>query len=212
MIAQLKANIAEPGLITNMRETFVNWNEASLKALITMSVTSGRNYGDEDKILEEFRLLKDRVPGGNWKSCTHKGKRMNKVRHTGEYYTDEAMWLQVFTKPVFYKGCENILHLAICLFVKAPLEAIVESIGSVINRHGSKARAKMKTEHLANEIFVSWNGPQEFSKKANELIRSSLFKYFHPKPIYFYTEKGDFNIGSSTVANILRKRSRIDLK
>ena len=155
MIAQLKANIAEPVLITNMRETLINWNEASLKALITMSVTSGRNYGDEDKILDEFRLLKDRVPGGNWKSCTNKGKRMNKDRHTGEYYTDEAMWLQVFTKPVFYKGCENILHLAICLFVKAPLEAIVESIGSVINRHGSKARAKMKTEHLVNEIFVS---------------------------------------------------------
>ena len=92
MIAQLKANIAEPVLITKMRETFVNWNEASLKALITMSVTSGRNYGDEDKILEEFRLLKDRVLlGGNWKNCTHAGKRMNKNRHTGKYYADVAM-------------------------------------------------------------------------------------------------------------------------
>ena len=150
MITQLKENIAEPLLVTKMREAFVNWNEDSLKALITMSVTSERNYGNKDKILEEFRILKDRVLVDNWKSCIKEGKRMNKNIHTGEYCTDAAMWLQVFTKPVFYIGCENILHLAICLFVKAPLEAIVESVGSVINRHGNKASASMKAEHLAN--------------------------------------------------------------
>ena len=59
MIAQLKENIAEPLLITEMREAFVNWNEDSLKALITMSASSERNYGNEDKILEEFRILKE---------------------------------------------------------------------------------------------------------------------------------------------------------
>ena len=81
----------EPLLITEMRVAFVNWNEGSLKALISMSATSGRNYGDEDKILDEFRLLKDRILVDNWKRCIKEGKRVNKNIHTGEYCRDATM-------------------------------------------------------------------------------------------------------------------------
>ena len=106
---------------------------------------------------------------------------------------------------------KTLYTLQFAYSLRFSLESIVESVGSVINRHGDKARASMKTEHLANEIFVSWNGPQEFSNRANELIRYSLFKYFQPKPINFYTRKGDFSVGSSTVASILRKQSKLEL-
>ena len=50
---------------------------------------------------------------------------------------------------------KDVKIFSICLFVKAPLEAIDESVGSVISRHGNKASASMKADHLANEIYVS---------------------------------------------------------
>ena len=56
----------------------------------------------------------------------------------------------------------DILHFAFkCCFTKAPLEAPDETIGSLINQHGSKQRCSLTPSSLSNEVQVSWNGPSE---------------------------------------------------
>ena len=65
----------------------------------------------------------------------------------------------ICTRPYNFSGLQEIIHFALCCFVNAPIETIVEAVGSVINKHGSKARSSMKPSTIADEIFVSWNAP-----------------------------------------------------
>ena len=103
------------------------------------------------------------------------------------------------------------MHLALCSFVKAPLEANAESIGSVINRHGSKERASLLPASLSNEVQVNWNGPLEFSPSATKIIKEALDLYFQGKTtgLCFYTNS-KAKIISTTVASFMKRPSRID--
>lgn len=45
-------------------------------------------------------------------------------------------------------GLPDIIHLALCCFVKAPIETILEAAGSVINKHGSKQEAPLNRQQF----------------------------------------------------------------
>ena len=53
------------------------------------------------------------------------------------------VWMNIPSTKDLYSNIGNILHLPLCCFVKEPLEATAESIGSVINQHGCKERASI---------------------------------------------------------------------
>ena len=86
--------------------------------------------------------------------------------------------MKICTTPSFFRGCETIIHFSLCCFVKSPLEAIVESVGSDINRHGYGQRSSLTAEHLSDEIMVAYNGPSKFSLACYSLIPRSLYQYF----------------------------------
>ena len=93
-----------------MRSTFVDFDESSLVELLKIASTSGRNYGSFDILKNEHKILSDRfrsLPGND----------------------EMAKWLRVCTKEELYKDIGDILHFALCCFVKAPLEAAAESVG-----------------------------------------------------------------------------------
>ena len=73
-----------------------------------------------------------------------------------------------------YSNIGNILHLPLCCFVKEPLEAIAESIGSVINQHGCKERASILPSTLSSEVLVSWNGPPELRVATTDILEEAL--------------------------------------
>ena len=106
----------------------------------------------------------------------------------------------------------TIIYNKLCCFVKAPLEAIVESVGLVINKHGMTSRSSMKPSTLDDEIHVSWNGPNEFSSMAGAIIKNAVHAYFNPKPIHFYknNRRSTISTTSSTVAKVIRKPSIIN--
>ena len=112
-----------------------------------------------------------------------------------------------------YSGCEEIIHLALCCFVKVPLEATAESIGSVINKHGRKERSSLRPDALSSECQVAWNGPAEFSKETTNIIEEALEEHFKGKKHgmrFYVTSK--MKIMSSTIAAYMNKRSRIDFQ
>ena len=93
-----------------MRSTFVDFDESSLVELLKIASTSGRNYGSFDILKNKLKILSDRfrsLPGND----------------------EMAKWLRVCTKEELYKYIVDILHFALCCFVKAPLEAPAESVG-----------------------------------------------------------------------------------
>ena len=146
MSQQLRKDIGEPALITNMRQAFNQWNEDSLMNLIEVSKHAKRDYGSNIMLIEEYKLLRNRVEIFPWSGTT----------------TAAGKWLKICTTPSFFRGCETIIHLSLCCFVKSPLEAVVESVGSVINRHGYGQRSRLTAKHLSEEIMVSYNGPPKF--------------------------------------------------
>ncbi len=108
-------------------------------------------------------------------------------------------------------GCQDVIHFALCCFSKSPCESIVESVGSVINSHGCKSRSKLTVENLNEEVFVAWNGPEEFSCDGHALIKKSLYKYFNNK-LHLYTAgsgSNSYKYTSSTLVSIMNKNSRV---
>ena len=164
-----------------MRQAFSQWSECHLIKLIEISKMAKRDYGSDEILIKEYKLLRDNVKDYPWSNTV----------------TEAGKWLKIYT-PSFFRGCETIIHFSLCCFVKSPLEAVVESVGSVINHHGYGQRSRLTAEHLSEEIMVAYNGPPKFSSASYSLIRESLYQYFKGKPIHFYkdTKKGNFEVQS----------------
>ena len=121
-----------------------------------------------------------------------------------------STWLTVCTTKDLFDGISGILHLALCCFVKAPLEATAESVGSVIGRYGSRDRWSLLPANLSAEIQVAWNGPHLFSPEATSLIEEALKRHFEGKEtgLRFYVNS-KLKLVSSTIASYMKKPSRI---
>ena len=104
----------------------------------------------------------------------------------------------------------QILHFSLCCFVKIPLEATAETIGSVINSHGCKERCSLLPMSLSNEVQVVWNGPPEFHPETEKILKESLTEYFSGKStgLRFYANT-KLNLMSSTIAKYKGQASRI---
>ena len=152
---------------------------------------SGRHYGELDTLLEQYRMLQ---------------KRFEDTLPKDEI----TKWLMMCTKSNLYKGISDILHLALCCFVKAPLEATAETIGSVINQHGNKGRCSLLPSSLSNEVQIAWNGLEEFQTATTDLIREALYEYFEGKKtgLRFYINT-KLKLMSTTIRDNMAKRSRI---
>ena len=75
----------------------------------------------------------------------------------------------------YYCDKKEFLALALKIAVKTPNEAVVESIGSILNLHSAPNRnCNQKTYH--NELMIDWNGPPV--SKADNIIKEALDLHF----------------------------------
>ncbi|CAL4095345.1 unnamed protein product, partial [Meganyctiphanes norvegica] len=173
---------------------FLDWDTISLVKLLAIATKSGRCYGDPTELSNQHEELKKRFIEQNFP---------NQMKESDK-------WLRVCKRKNIYAGCEKIIHFALCCFVKAPLEATAESVGSVINQHGRKDRYSLLARSLADEVQVAWNGPVEFSKEANAICEEAVEKYFEKSQygIRFYVADS-LKLMSSDIKAVLTSRSRI---
>ena len=124
IIQETNERIKVTRVITLMKSVFYEWDEKSLPELVTVAQSSGRHYGELDVLVKEYLILKERF------------KELNVAVNLPQ----AQRWLKLCLNPRAVKGIGNIIHFALCCFVKSPLEAIAECIGSRINQHGRKER------------------------------------------------------------------------
>lgn len=74
--------------------------------------------------------------------------------------------------PALYKDIGNTLHLALTALCRTSCEAVVEGMGSVMNRH-IKERKSLDPKVVEKETITRWQGPHPASKDA------SLDNYFN---------------------------------
>ena len=118
-------------------------------------------------------------------------------------------WRIKFKKKNLYSDISDILHLAICSFMKILLEATAETIGSLINNHSCKNRSSLLLKSLSNEVQVNWNGPNE---EATSIIEEALESHFDGKETGMrFGAPTRLHLMSSTIAACINKSSRIKL-
>ena len=89
----------------------------------------------------------------------------------------------------FYFGKQEFINIALKLLCKTPNEAVVESMGSMLQKH-------MKSELNANqtaftaEMHIDWNGP--VVSRADHLLSASLDRWFGSR------KRWHFKTGSNT--------------
>ena len=167
LILNLDTRLSQNTVVSKMKDVFHGWNTDALESLLSIANASGRNYGSLPVLEEQHLILKNRFKDA-------KGKEMEK-------------WLAVCTNEKRYKDIPYILHYALCCFMKSPLEASAESIGSVINQHGRKDRYSLKPSSLSSEVQITWNGPEEFDPAVTSLLKEAMTQYFAENR---YVERG----------------------
>ena len=130
----------------------------------------------------------------------------NVLKHTSG--RTKSLW-QTCGQKSFYSNTEEIIHLSLCSFIKSPIEAVVEAIGSVINYHESEERSSMSPSTLEDEIMVKWNGPEEFSKQTTAIVKEALRKNFKGS-IHFSVNDSRLKTMSTEMSRILCKSSRVE--
>ena len=75
----------------------------------------------------------------------------------------------------FYHDQKFFISLALKLLCKTPNEAVVESLGSLLQKH-MKAERTAKQDTFNNELHIDWNGP--VISKADRLLERSLDRKF----------------------------------
>ena len=61
MSEQLRTDISEPSLITDMRQAFSQWSESHFIKLIETSKQTKRDYGTAGILIKEYKIFKDNV-------------------------------------------------------------------------------------------------------------------------------------------------------
>ena len=68
----------------------------------------------------------------------------------------------------------------------------------------------MKPSTISDEIFASWNGPLEFSTKAENIVKNSLMSHFNGKPRFNTNFGHNLSTTSTTKNRNLKAVSRVD--
>ena len=195
LINNLNSRIPENNLSVLMKDCFKMWDKTKLIELVNIAESSGRSYGKRNALLSEYDVLKERFID------------LMGTKDEDQYLSN---WLLIFHKQKYYKDLENILHFALCCFVKSPLEATAESIGSVLNSHGCKERCSLLPSSLSNEVQIVWNGPPEFHPDATIVITEALNSHFENNAwgMRFYA-RSKLSLISSTIAKYASEKARI---
>ena len=88
----------------------------------------------------------------------------------------------VFTEEAFWKGNEGWLLFFNYMITKMSNEAVVESMGGVLDRHASGERHLQQPDY-AKEAFIHWNAPKVHDAK--RLLIAALDRHFKGKAWHF---------------------------
>ena len=97
--ASINRRIEKSNVTMLTRQVFKEWDEDKLQDLLDIAETSDRNYGDCNDLLLQYNTLK------------HRFKEID-----GEKQRDK--WLKACTESKLYSGCEDVIHFALCCFLK----------------------------------------------------------------------------------------------
>ena len=148
-----------------------------------------------------------------WRSYNEVLEGMTKLE---EQNSLEILSTLVDPKKNLCRGIENILSILVRAAVAmGGVEAVVESMVSVVEAHTPPSRSILNQERLENEVIVAWNGEDTFH--CDPVVRESLASYWSSSKIlgnrdgHFIRRSQNINsyIVSEAVDNYLKKPAKL---
>ena len=103
----------------------------------------------------------------------------------------------------YYSNQQLFISLALKLLCKTPNEAVVESLGSLLQKH-MKPERSAKQNTFDSELHIDWNGP--VISRADSLLERSLDRKFGSRKRWNF-KAGESKFFTSKVVN--RKKCEI---
>ena len=97
----------------------------------------------------------------------------------------------------FYDGNQKFIALALKLLCKTPNEAVVESMGSMLQKH-MKPERPAKQSAFEAEMNIDWNGP--VVSKSDHLLEEALDRKFGSRKKWSF-KSGDSKFYTSKVVD-----------
>ena len=98
--SEVRTDIGEPSLITDMRQAFSQWSESHFIKLIESSKLAKRDYGTAEILIRKYKILKDNVKDYPWTNTI----------------TEAGKWLKICITPSFFRVCETMILFSLCSF------------------------------------------------------------------------------------------------
>ena len=113
------------------KSLFHDWNKETLPKSLMMANKTGCWYGQLSELQDQFDMLKERFDSVDKTEDENEKTKDESKKKKAE--KEMKKWLYIFNNKNMYSGLSDILHLALCCFMKSPLEATAETSGSLIN-------------------------------------------------------------------------------
>ena len=117
----------------------------------------------------------------------------------------------VFTKPALRDGIGDILYLFTHCVLKTANEAVVEGMGSIVDRHADPRRG-LSPDNYTKEAMIHFNGP--LLHEADQLLSDALDRNFKGNKWHFHQtsaagQAGHFSIMSKVMHRLSQERSKL---
>ena len=89
---------------------------------------------------------------------------------------EKKLYTALLNSETCFKDCKDIGHLLLGSMLRTNCEAVVEGMGSVLDRR-LDMRSNLGQSRIEKEMFIAWNGPPP-TRAADPLIRMSLDQRF----------------------------------
>ena len=184
-------------------------NSEQLRALTevyNMATSAGVVLPPFDTMLVQYKELSTRL----YKAAQDQDVKLRwfpkDKRHSGTLIMKD-----VFTTPALRCGVGDFLYLFQHCALKTANEAVVEGMGSIVDRHADPRRG-LSPDHYTMEAVIHFNGP--LMHEADDLLRAALDRFFNGKDWHFTQtsacgQAGVYSVQSKVLHGMSRERSKL---
>ena len=156
----------------------------SLKQVAQFARGNVGTVADDDVLWAQHLLMRQKLVAAS----SQPSLRYTSYTQNSNFTSAVQLQADVFTTSSLCEGCQAWLHLHSHMVMKTANESVVESMGSLLDRHSDPHR-HLDSISSSQEAFIHWNGPA--IQKSRQFLIDSLHERFGGGPCkWHFVAKG----------------------
>jgi hypothetical protein len=156
----------------------------------------------EDEISDQYRAFSFVVS-----DLVEQDKQFHKTDLQVKPWVVEQRVFNTIFNSKCYQSCRDVTDLLLSACVRAQSEAPCESMGSYIKN--VVEYRPMDHKNLEREVFISYNGPDQWSDQCEKLVFDALSMHFAGKPNWHFYKKEETKgkLDSFLVSKVVQRKA-----